>query len=204
MAGMCTCFSNTLTLEAVEAFFAAMADLSRPPSLPHAEFALGQDIVVIPAGIQRRLTVRPWGWKKPDGRLLANARSETVTAKPFFAPHADIRRCVIPADGFYESSRTRNGNRPWFFKLRSAPVFGLAGLMHADGNVVILTTEPNACVRSVHPRMPVILPSDVLSGWLDPEIPFRSLPGALFAPWPAKDMAAYSADGPKPSQPELF
>ena len=201
---MCTRFSNKLTLEAVEAFFAAMADILPPLPSPRADFALGQDIAVIPAAPSRRLTARPWGWKKSDGGLLANARSETVAVKPLFAPHADTRRCVVPADGFFEFKRVTSGIMPWFFKLRSTPVFGLAGLMNAAGRVVILTTHANACVIAVHPRMPVILTPDVLSGWLDPKVPFRSLSGRLFAPWPSEDMEANPSKTPGLSQPDLF
>ena len=201
---MCTRFSNTLSLETVEAFFAAMADILLPPPSPRADFTLGQDIAVIPAASQRRVTSRPWGWKKSDGGLLANARSETAAAKPLFAPHADTRRCVVPSDGFFEFKHATRCTTPWFFKLKSTPVFGLAGLMNAAGRVVILTTKPNARVRAVHSRMPVILTPDVLSGWLDSKVPFRSLSDRLFAPWPAEDMEAHSPEHANLLQQELF
>ena len=181
-----------------------MADILLPPPSPRADFTLGQDIAVIPAASQRRVTSRPWGWKKSDGGLLANARSETVAAKPLFAPHADTRRCVIPSDGFFEFKHATRCTTPWFFKLKSTPVFGLAGLVNAAGRVVILTTQPNACVRAVHPRMPVILTPDVLSGWLDPNVPFLSLPASIFAPWPAEDMEASHSETLGLSQSELF
>jgi putative SOS response-associated peptidase YedK len=201
---MCTRFSCKLTLETVEAFFAALPDLSRPPPPPRADFALGQEVAVLPAGGRRTLTARRWGWPKPDGGLLANARSETLSQKPLFSRHADARRCVLPASGFYESRRVRGGSEPWFFSLKSTPVFGLAGLLNADGDVVILTTEPNARVRRAHRRMPVILRADLLSGWLNPDLPLLSLPEAFRAPWPDDDTDVQPPTPAGPQQPELF
>lgn len=94
---MCTRFSNTLTLEAVDAVFAALADLARPPPPPNDLFALGQEVAVVAsAGGRRTVTARRWGWRKADGGLLANARIETAATKRYFAAHADARRCVLP------------------------------------------------------------------------------------------------------------
>jgi putative SOS response-associated peptidase YedK len=74
-----------------------------------------------------------------------------------------------------------------------------------DGEVVILTTEPNSRVRSIHRRMPVILRADLLSGWLNPALPFLSLPQDFLTPWPSDDM---DLQPPEPDrlaqQPELF
>lgn len=201
---MCTRFANTLTLEAVDAVFAALADLSRPPPPPGDLFALGQEVAVIPAGERRTVTARRWGWKKTDGGLLANARIETAGTKAFFADYADRRRCILPATGFYEQPSGRKMRAPWFFTLKSTSAFGLAGLMNADGDVVVLTTEPNASVRRVHRRMPVIVRSDLLSGWLNPRLPFLALPGALRAPWPDADMDAAPPPPTGPEQGELF
>ena len=202
---MCKQFSNTLSLSAVEAFFAAMADAANPPPAPRNDFIWGDAIPVIPSGAGRILTSRKWGWEKADGGLLGNARSETVAAKPSFSKHADARRCLIPADGFYESSRGRRSAPPWLFTAGSAPLFGLAGLMNEARSVVMLTTEPNACVRRVHPRMPVLLRPDAIAAWLDPRAPFVSFGAGLFAPWPADDMRAHPPEtGGNFAQPEFF
>lgn len=201
---MCTKFSNKLSLETVEAVFAALSDLARPPPPPCGGFALGEQVAVVRAGEPRMLTARRWGWAAPDGRLLANARSETVASKPYFRRHADARRCVVPADGFFEFQGRAGERQPWFFTLASAPVFGLAGIANEDGDVVVLTTEPNARVRPVHRRMPVILRADLLSGWLNPARPFHSLPPELFAPWPADDTRAAPPPLEGPHQPELL
>ena len=70
----------------------------------------------------------------------------------------------------------------------------------------MLTTAPNACVRQVHPRMPVMLRPDAIAAWLDPRAPFVSFGAGLFAPWPADDLCAHppapATEGP--SQLELF
>lgn len=76
--------------------------------------------------------------------------------------------------------------------------------MDDEGHVVVLTTEPNASVRRVHRRMPVIVRSDLLSGWLDPRLPFLALPDALRAPWPDGDMRVQPPPPSGPAQGELF
>ncbi len=200
---MCTRFACKLTLETVEAFFSALADLSRPPPPLGCDFALGETIPVLPAGAHRTLTGHRWGWPMPQGGLLANARAETLATKPFFARHTQMRRCAVPATGFYEK-RSHADPMPWFFSLKSAPVFGLAGLMNSDGEVVLLTTASNARVRPVHRRMPVILRSDFLRGWLNPRLPFLPLSEALREPWPTDDIDAHPPPVDEPSQPELF
>jgi len=204
---MCTLFSNALTLSAVEAFFAAMTDALHSPALPNPAFAPDSDIpVLLGRDTPRALTARRWGWRTRDGGRLANARSETAGDKPFFARHADSRRCAVPADSFFEFRRANRALPPWRFSLRSAPLFGLAGFLNDDGEVVLLTTEPNARVKPVHNRMPVILPAAGLTDWLDPCLPFRSLPTALFEPWPAADTVARApaSDAPPLVQTELF
>lgn len=201
---MCKAFTNTLSLSAVEAFFAAMADLASPPPAPSGLFTPGHAVPVIPSGATRLLTSRRWGWDKQDGGLLINARSETVAAKPVFSKHADARRCLIPADGFYEFQRSRRASGPWLFSAKSAPLFGLAGLMNDAGAVVILTTAPNACVRQAHNRMPVLLRPDAFADWLDPRAPFLSLSREILMPWPADDMSARPPASDKPRQLDLL
>jgi putative SOS response-associated peptidase YedK len=127
-----------------------------------------------------------------------------LTDKSFFAAHADRHRCAVPADGFYE--RQRSGAPPWLFRLKSSPVFSLAGLLNDDGELVVLTTTPNACVRRVHNRMPVILLGGTLDAWLDPERPFQALPQTFAAPWQETDTTAFPPP-PSPQHPlqsELF
>lgn len=99
-----------------------------------------------------------------DARLI-NARSETVAEKPAFRQSYKQRRCIIPADGFYEWQRTGRRKQPFFFQMLNESPFGFAGLWDRwegeDGqpleSCTILTTEANEVLRPVHDRMLVIL-----------------------------------------------
>jgi putative SOS response-associated peptidase YedK len=146
-----------------------------------------------------------WGlvpsWAK-DVRIayqLLNARSETVADKPAFRAALRRRRCLIPADGFYEWLRQGKTKQPFCFRLRDNRPFAFAGLWESwqgpDGpplqTCTILTTEANDLVRPVHDRMPVILPSRCHAEWLDPAMqdPERLRP--MLRPFPADQMHAF-------------
>jgi putative SOS response-associated peptidase YedK len=138
----------------------------------------------------RRLDLLRWGlipaWAKDPamGSRLINARSETVADKPAFRAAFRKRRCLIPADGFYEWATVGAHKQPYHFRLRDGGPFAFAGLWEAwhapTGDVLetctILTTDANDVIRSLHPRMPVILPPDAYARWLDPAV---DQPGAL-------------------------
>jgi putative SOS response-associated peptidase YedK len=122
----------------------------------------------------RELSLMRWGlipsWSKdPSGAAsLINARSETAAAKPAFRDPLKSRRCLIPADAFYEWSRTGKARQPYCFDVGEGELFAFAGIWDrwrdARGNAVetcsILTTTPNAVTSAVHDRMPVILDPD--------------------------------------------
>ncbi len=107
---------------------------------------------------------------------MINARSETAGTKPAFRDPLKFRRCLIPADGFYEWARTGKTKQPYCFEVNDGELFAFAGLWDrwkdANGNWIktcsILTTTPNAVTSSVHDRMPVILDPDSYDLWLDP------------------------------------
>jgi putative SOS response-associated peptidase YedK len=146
-----------------------------------------------------------WGlvpcWAKDVriGNQLLNARAETAAEKPAFRSALRRRRCLIPADGFYEWQRRDGAKQPFCFRLRGDHVFAFAGLWEhwqdPAGNPLetctILTTQANDLVRPIHERMPVILPSLHFAEWLSPDLqdPGRLL--ALLGPCPAEDMRAY-------------
>ena len=131
----------------------------------------------------REATFYKWGlvpsWAKDAsmGARLINARSETVAEKPAFRQAFRQRRCIIPADGFYEWQRTGGRKQPFFFRMRDERPFGFAGLWERwegeSGEVInscaILTTEANEVLRPVHDRMPVILHPDDYGPWLGAE-----------------------------------
>ena len=152
---------------------------------PRYNIAPSQEVGIIRqdrAKPERRFSLARWGlipyWAKDSrmGNKLINARSETVTSKPAFREAFENRRCLIPADGFYEWERAAEAKQPFHFGLQDDSLFAFAGLWdrwkNASGQVVescsILTTEPNALLADVHGRMPVILNPEHYDLWLDP------------------------------------
>jgi putative SOS response-associated peptidase YedK len=104
-------------------------------------------------------------------RLLANARSETVARMPAFRRGVAGRRCLVPANGFYEWKERGGVKWPHLFTLRGEEPFAFAGIWDpADGDLpetyCLLTTEPNDLVATVHNRMPVILTPATMPRWL--------------------------------------
>jgi len=132
----------------------------------------------------RQLTTMRWGlipsWAKDSsiGTRTLNARSETVTTTPAFRESIRRKRCLIPADGFYEWQKMGSVKQPYCFEVGEGDVFALAGLWDEwtspDGEIIesctILTTEPNTLVSDLHNRMPVIVPPEKYEVWLDPDV----------------------------------
>jgi putative SOS response-associated peptidase YedK len=167
----------------------------------------------------------PWADRK-SGRPLINAMAETAASEPAFRAAFLTRRCLVPADGFFEW-RTEGGKKqPHLFALRDGGLFAFAGLWQEwqkEGErletVCFLTTEPNELVRPIHARMPVILPREGHDLWLDPSVSDPARLKELLRPFPASEMtdravstAVNSArnEGPQcvepaaPAQPSLF
>ena len=108
---------------------------------------------------------------------MINARAETVHEKPAFRAAFRKRRCLVLADGFYEWKKTPDGKVPQFIHMHSGAPFAMAGLWESwkDGTAeqpletfTIVTTTASEALRDVHDRMPVILPPEAYSAWLDP------------------------------------
>jgi putative SOS response-associated peptidase YedK len=141
----------------------------------------GQDIAAVIHDGANRLVQFRWGlipsWAKDASiaRKLINARSETLAEKPSFRNAFKKRRCLIVADGFYESLKEGKKKIPFYFRLKSGRPFGFAGLYETwtspEGQPIhtctIITTEPNDLVQPIHNRMPVIIPSEQESFWID-------------------------------------
>jgi len=155
-------------------------DLPEPPEVvSRYNIAPSQETLIVGARRDRRRAagLAVWGLttssaaasgKKP----LINARIETVDQKPAFREAFSRRRCLVPADGFYEWRIDPHGKTPHYFSLGDSRLFAFAGIWNqpaADCDLVtfaILTTEPNQIVGPVHRRMPVILPRDHYDLWL--------------------------------------
>ena len=159
---------------------------------------------VLAEGGERRLEVLRWGfipsWADDPqiGSRMINARAETAPKKPSFRRAFRERRCLIPADGFYEWKRTNGSKQPYYIHMKEERPFAFAGLWESwkdDGgpeirSCAILTTKPNALAGEIHDRMPVILPAGSYDVWLEPEADRDELYG-LLAPYPEDEMEAY-------------
>jgi putative SOS response-associated peptidase YedK len=142
--------------------------------------------------------VPSWADDPAIGNRLINARAETAAEKPSFRAAFRHRRCLIPADGFYEWQKLNGKNQPHYFRMRDGRPFAFAGLWeHWPGEhqpletCTILTTGANDLVRPVHDRMPVILGPEDFERWLDPAVREPELLQPLLRPFPAEAMTAY-------------
>ena len=130
---------------------------------------------------------------------MINARSETAATKPAFRDPLTNRRCLVPADGFYEWQKTGKVRQPYCFEVNDRELFAFAGLWDRwkdpSGQWVrtcsILTTGPNAVTSSVHDRMPVILNVDDYDLWLDPGMTNVEAVSGMLKPYDARQMRSY-------------
>jgi putative SOS response-associated peptidase YedK len=157
---------------------------------------------VLEEGGKRRLEMLRWGlvpsWADdPEiGSRMINARSETAPEKPSFRRAFRSKRCLIPADGFYEWKREPGGKQPYYFHMHDGRPFAFAGLWEIwekGGSLLtcaILTTRANSVLDGIHDRMPVILPPGSYDAWLDPDADREQLID-LMIPYPGDDLETY-------------
>jgi putative SOS response-associated peptidase YedK len=201
---MCGRFTLTADLDTIQLAF----NLETMPSslAPRYNIAPSQPVVIITNEAPTILSFHTWGllpsWAKDPSiaNKLINARSETAHEKPSFRAAFKRRRCLIPADGFFEWKREGNSKTPQFIHLKGRPVFALAGLWEVwnspQGDEVrtctILTTEANDFMKPIHDRMPVILDPADYDEWLAAgDTPPLAL-HALMRPYDPGKMAAYA------------
>jgi putative SOS response-associated peptidase YedK len=153
----------------------------------------------------RELSLMKWGliphWAKDSSIATStiNAKSETAVTKPAFRDPLKFRRCLIPADGFYEWAKTTRSKQPYCFEVNDGELFAFAGLWDgwkdSTGNWVktcsILTTTPNALASTVHDRMPAILDRESYDLWLDPGMTNVQVISELLKPYDARLMRSY-------------
>ena len=186
----------------------AQSGVRRGPALPpHWNLGPGRPIAVVrdtAAGAD--VAMLSWGlvpfWAKERsiGNRLTNARAESAHEKPAFRAAFQKRRCLIPADGFYEWQVVSGTARkqPWFVQRADGGVFALAGLWErwqpAEGEPVetctVLTTAANALMAPIHDRMPVIIDVAAYTEWLSP-LSSGDRARALLQPWAASAMTAH-------------
>ncbi|GIP41167.1 putative SOS response-associated peptidase YoqW [Paenibacillus sp. J31TS4] len=202
---MCGRFTLTTWLEEImERFLLEPADF---PYEPRYNAAPGQWIpAIVEHEGKRRIGQLRWGlvpsWAQDEkiGYKMINAKSETAADKPSFRTALQRRRCLIPADGFYEWRRNADGTKqPLRFVRNDRALFAMAGLYDTwqgpdgkrIGTCTILTTSPNALVEPVHNRMPVILDPTNEAAWLDKALRDPAVLQPMLAPYPAEEMTAY-------------
>ena len=163
--------------------------------------APSQDVLVIAdfgTGVEGRLL--SWGlipnWST-DGKGFINARAETLEEKPSFSESFRLRRCLIPADGFFEWKRAGREKRPYYLSSKTDESLMFAGIWDAWRNhgqaftaCAIITTAANELVSELHDRMPAILAPEDQEAWLDRRT-LRTELLSMLAPYPAEKMKTY-------------
>jgi putative SOS response-associated peptidase YedK len=225
---MCGRYSLFTPAEELEERFGA--SFPRPVE-PRYNCAPGQQLPVVAGDEPDRFSFKGWGlvpsWADDSSTSFINARAETVREKRSFAEPFESRRCLVPADGFYEWVEEEGGKQPYRVAYTDDRPFAMAGLWERwtpptrqtglaefggddEGEpetretFTVVTTEPNAVVADLHHRMAVVLSPEEESTWLhgDPEEAFQ-----LLDPAPADDWEAYPVstrvNSPTNDGPEL-
>ena len=177
----------------------------------------------------RTIEMMRWGlvpfWGKREGAkppLMINARVEGLTGKAVFRDALERRRCLVPADGFFEWKKDGKHKQPMWIHPGEHQVFAFAGLYARAGELhsyAIITGPPNDLVAPIHDRMPVVLAREAWAAWLDPSLPAAGARELLLVPpvegWSAEPVSpwgnAADHDDPKciesmsaPAQGSLF
>ncbi len=194
---------------------ASPSDLTRlfgaaecPPLNPRFNVAPSQPVPIVRVVRRgetgaREIALMRWGlvpaWLPEFGAGFINARAESVAEKPSFREAFRHRRCLIPADGFYEWHQSAGrGKQPYHFALKDGRPFAFTGLWdrwgrgpeQAQDSCAIITCQANGVVGPVHARMPVILAPEHWDRWLDPTTPIEELQ-AMLCPHPDDDMVLW-------------
>ncbi len=211
---MCGRYSITTAPEALRRLFKA---LNPAPNLPpRYNLAPTQDAPVVRLDREgrRELVLMRWGlvpyWSKGPGHgySMINARAETVATKASFREALARRRCLVPADGFFEWRREGRRRQPYYITLRSGAPLAFAGLWErwkGPGgerleSFTIIVTDANAVVAPIHDRMPVILDEAGADLWLEAGPERRLELVALLRPAPAEALVVRRV-GPRVNSP---
>ena len=230
-----TKLENLLRQFAFLRFFPGPVPVPEPPDRPRYNIAPTQPVLVIANNHPDRLEHFRWGlipsWAKDAsiGSRLINARAETLATKPAFRTALRRRRCLVPADGFFEwrvepvqaqgrpvrqaQGKPGKTKTPMYIRLKGGGLFAFAGLWDVwhspDGSEIpsctLITGEPNELVKPIHDRMPVILPKEAYGQWLNPKEQEPAALTELLQPYPASKMEAYpvsrAVNSPKNDSP---
>ncbi len=200
---MCGRYSLIADIRELQAYFGFTADeLDVPPRYNIAPTQ--RSLTLVAEGDERRGELMRWGlvpsWAKDVsiGSRMINARAETVAEKPSFRSAFRRRRCLAPADGYYEWTRAGRAKRPMRIVARSGEPMAFAGLWEAwrgpddvwVRSFTVITTEASEDIRPIHHRMPAILPPEAQRLWLDVEADAEALHSVL-TPYEAGQLEAY-------------
>jgi putative SOS response-associated peptidase YedK len=187
---MCGRYTLTTPLDVLRALFGFEA---LPNLAPRYNVCPTQEAPIVrpsEAG-GRELVQMRWGPPQEQGRgPLINARAETVARLPLFKDSFLSRRCLVPADGFYEWRMENGTKQPFRIGFKGAAPFAFAGLW-CDEGFTIVTTDANAKLAPIHHRMPVILAADDYATWLDGGEGAAAAAYQLLRPFPQDSMAFY-------------
>lgn len=183
---MCGRFTNRMSWAEIHGLY-NLVDWSEVELTPRYNAAPMQQLPVV-VGQPAHGELMSWGIKGAKG-LIVNAKSETVSKLPTFRDAFRQRRCLVPADGFYEWKVLAGERYPYYFTMHNEEPFCFAGIYNPEG-FSLMTTTPNAVVAEVHDRMPVILPREAYHAWLDPATEEADLK-ALLGPYPAEEMQTH-------------
>jgi putative SOS response-associated peptidase YedK len=187
---MCGRYAFFTPIEAVTRLF-GVSEVHAHEIAPRYNIAPTQDVPIIRVSPflddgearapVRELALARWGlvpfWAKDlaIGNRMINARGETVAQKPAFRAAFRKRRCLVPADGFFEWQRTASGKQPWYIHAANGEPLAMAGLWELwdppEGGTpvascTIITTQANEFMRPLHDRMPVVLDAAGREAWL--------------------------------------
>jgi len=184
---MCGRFAIYSSVQAIMEYAAVINSLKE--FKPNYNASPGQKIpVILPSDGKHRLDAYKWGlipfWAKDikTGYKMINARAETIAEKASFKYAFQKKRCLIPANGFYEWRRS--DKQPFFIRVKNRDLFTFAGLWESwqspKGENIhsccIITTQPNEFMENIHSRMPVILKRNDEESWLTTKNPVDLLP----------------------------
>jgi putative SOS response-associated peptidase YedK len=203
---MCGCFLASKSLDELRRWFKTTNAL--PNFAPSYNVAPTNSIPVVrlnPKTRERSLDLLHWGliphWSKDRSGAfkMINARAEGIDTKPSFRDAFERRRCIVPADGFYEWKKTGTGKQPYLIRMKRGEVFGFAGLWENWKDergewlrsTTIITTQPNELCAPIHDRMPVILDPDDYARWLGEEDASQEELNAMLRPAPAELMEVF-------------
>jgi putative SOS response-associated peptidase YedK len=213
------------TLRTPPADLVEIFELLREPDLtPRFNIAPTQQIPVVrPDNEAREWAFMRWGlvpsWARDakSGPPMINARAETIATKTSFRDAFKKRRCLIPADGFFEWQKTGGKTKvPHCIRLANDRPFAFAGLWETRRgeeddcleSCTIITCDPNPLMAELHDRMPVILPPGLYGPWLDHQIEDVDALQGMLQPYPAEEMIAYPiatlVNSPRNESPECI